>query len=149
MDMPPGLEKHIDLTAQIIAACYEVHNNLGAGLEERFYRDALLHELSLNGISAEKERVFGVRYKGIHLGGHRVDLIVENKVVVELKAVSGRLLDIHFAQTLSELNVSGLSVALLVNFGGKSVQVRRFEKRTGDKPPDGKISKSPNPGAQS
>ncbi len=127
--MPKGLTKHTELTQEIIAACYEVHNNLGPGLEERFYRDALLYELSLRRISTEKEKSFAVSYKGKHIGGHRIDLIVDDKVLVELKAVSGRLLDIHHAQTLSELNVSGLPVALLVNFGGKSVQVRRFEKR--------------------
>jgi GxxExxY protein len=133
--MPQGLEKHTKLTSQIIAACYEVHNTLGPGLEERFYRDALLHELSLMGITAETEKMYGVQYKGVSLGGHRVDLVVENKVIVEMKAVRGRLLDIHFAQALSEMNVSGLPVVLLVNFGGKSVQVRRFEKRVNKEPP--------------
>ena len=127
--MPKGLTKHTELTQEIIAACYEVHNNLGPGLEERFYRDAMLHELTLRGISTEKEKSFAVSYKGVNIGSHRIDLVVEEKVLLELKAVSGNLLDIHIAQTLSELNVSGLPVALLVNFGGKSVQVRRFEKR--------------------
>ena len=75
--MPKGLEKHTALTSQIIAACYEVHNILGPGLEERFYRDALLHELRLSGLSAEKEEEFSVKYKGVHLGKHRADIVVE------------------------------------------------------------------------
>jgi GxxExxY protein len=128
--MPEGLKKYTELTSAIIAACYEVHNEIGPGLEERFYRDALLLELSLRGISTQKEKSYSVEYKGVDIGAHRIDIVVEDKVLLELKAVSGKLLDIHIAQTLSELNVSGLPVALLINFGSKSVQVRRFEKRT-------------------
>lgn len=127
--MTKGFEKHTSLTRQIIAACFEVHNILGPGLEERLYRDALLHELELRGLSITKEKEFRVNYKSVNIGRHRVDLVVEDKILVELKAVSSKLLDIHFAQTLSELRVSGMQVALLVNFGNKSVQVRRFEKR--------------------
>jgi GxxExxY protein len=127
--MPKGLEKHTALTSQIIAACYEVHNILGPGLEERFYRDALLHELRLSGLSAKKEEEFNVKYKGAHLGKHRADIVVEGRILLELKAVSGKLLAIHSAQALSELRVSGLPVILLVNFGSTSVRVRRFEKR--------------------
>lgn len=101
---------------------------LGPGLLERFYRDALLHKLALQGLQAEREQEFLVSYKGQMLGAHRIDIIVENKVIVELKAVKGKLLDVHKAQTLSELRISQLEVALLVNFGESSVQVRRFER---------------------
>jgi len=127
--MPRGLEKHVELTQQIIAACYEVHSILGPGLEERFYRDALAHELALRGFECRREQEFTVEYKGKALGTHRVDLIVEGKVLIELKAVTGRLLSVHVAQTISERRVSGLSVALLVNFGETSVQIRRLESR--------------------
>ena len=125
--MTKRFTKHVDLTKEIIAACYEVHNILGPGLEERFYRDALLHELGIRGLKAVKEREFAVDYKGMNLGSHRVDLIVEDKVIVELKAVAGRLQKVHIAQTVSERQVSKLTVALLVNFGDTSVHVRRFE----------------------
>jgi GxxExxY protein len=124
-----GLEQHTDLTREIIAACYEVHSVLGPGLEERFYRDALCHELKLRGMRVQTEREYSVTYKGRPLGIHRVDLVVEDKVLIELKAVTGRLQDIHVAQTVSERQVSGLPVALLVNFGDTSVQVRRLERR--------------------
>lgn len=144
--MPKGLEKHTALTSQIIAACYEVHNILGPGLEERFYRDALLHELRSRGLSAEKEEEFNVIYKGAHLGKHRVDIVVEGRILLELKAVSGKLLAIHSAQALSELRVSGLPVILLVNFGSASVRVRRFEKRNVNEISTKEIPKSPNPG---
>ena len=83
----------------------------------------------MRGLSVSNEQVYDVFFKGEHIGGHRIDLVVEDKVLVELKAVAGKLLDIHYAQALSELNVSKLPVALLVDFGGKSVKVRRFEKR--------------------
>lgn len=121
--------QHIDLTKQIIAACYEVHNTLGPGLLEKFYRDALLHELTLNGLKVTCEKEFIVEYKGKRLGKHRVDLIVEDKVLVELKAVEGNLLDVHKAQTISERQVTKMPVALLVNFGDTSVQIRRFESK--------------------
>jgi GxxExxY protein len=127
--MPQGLEKHVGLTQQIIAACYEVHNILGPGLEERFYRDALTYELELRGLECRREKAFKVEYKGKALGTHRVDLIVEDKVLVELKAVTNRLLPVHVAQTISERRVSKLPVALLVNFGEASVQIRRLESR--------------------
>jgi GxxExxY protein len=127
--MPRGLEKHTELTQQIIAACYEVHNVLGPGLEERFYRDALACELELRRLEVHREQEFEVAYKGHLLGIHRADLVVEDKVLVELKAVAGKLLNVHIAQTISERRVSKLPVALLVNFGDTSVQIRRFESR--------------------
>jgi GxxExxY protein len=127
--MTEGLERHLELTQQIIAACYQVHNILGPGLEERFYRDALAYELALRGLQSSREQEFAVEYKGQPLGLHRVDLIVEDKILVELKAVTGKLLGVHLAQTISERRVSNLPIALLVNFGDASVQVRRFEGR--------------------
>lgn len=127
--MTKGLEIYVELTRQIIAACYEVHNILGPGLEERFYRDALAHELELQGLTTRREQEFVVEYKGKRLGLHRVDLIVEDTVLMELKAITGKLLDVHVAQTISERNVSRLPVALLVNFGNTSVQIRRLESR--------------------
>jgi GxxExxY protein len=119
--------KFVELTKAVIGACYEVHNILGPGLEERFYRDALAYELELRGLKVQREQEFVVTYKQKVLGSHRADLVVEGKVLVELKAVMGKLLPIHEAQTVSEREVSRLPVALLVNFGDSSVQVRRFE----------------------
>jgi GxxExxY protein len=126
--MAKRFTKHIDLTKEIIAACYEVHNVLGPGLEERFYRDALFHELGLRGLKTTKEKEFSIEYKGMPIGSHRIDLIVEDKVIVELKAVAGRFQRIHIAQTVSERQACGMSVALLVNFGDTSVQIRRLEE---------------------
>jgi GxxExxY protein len=127
--MPRGLEKHTDLTREIIAACYEVHSVLGPGLEERFYRDALSQELEARGIITRREQEYAVKYKGRVLGIHRVDIVVEDKVLIEIKAVTGQLQDVHVAQTISERRVSELPVALLINFGDISLQVRRLESR--------------------
>jgi GxxExxY protein len=124
-----GLEKHVELTEKVIAACYEVHKILGPGLEEKFYRDALAYELELRGIPCQREQEFLVEYKGKPLGLHRVDVVVEGKVVVELKAVTGSLSSTFVAQTISERKVSRLPVALLVNFGEVSLQIRRLESR--------------------
>lgn len=129
-NMPEGLNKYLDLTEQLISACYEVHSVLGSGLEERFYRDALVHELGLRGLKARREQEYSVDYKGKCLGLHRIDLIVEDTVLVELKAVVGKLMNVHVAQTISERRVSHLPIALLVNFGETSVQIRRLEARS-------------------
>jgi GxxExxY protein len=127
--MNKGMEKPVGLTEQIIAACYEVHKILGPGLEEKFYRDALAYELELRGIPCSREQEFMVEYKSRPLGLHRVDLVVDGKVVVELKAVTGQLSSTFVAQTISERRVSKLPVALLVNFGEASLQIRRLESR--------------------
>jgi len=127
--MSRGLEKHVELTEQIIAACYEVHKILGPGLEEKFYRDALAYELELRAIPCAREEEFLVEYKGKPLGLHRIDLVADGKVVVELKAVTGALSSTFVAQTISERKVSRLPVALLVNFGEVSLHLRRLESR--------------------
>lgn len=127
--MGRGLSKYAELTSKIIGACFEVHKILGPGLQERFYRDALAHELELRGFKVQREQAYTVEYKGRELGVHRLDLVVENTVLLELKAIEGKLLDIHIAQTLSERRVSKLPVALLINFGDASVEIRRLERR--------------------
>ncbi len=127
--MSRGFEKHIELTEKIIAACQEVHRILGPGLEERFYRDALMIELGLRGVKCRSEQEFTVEYKGRPIGSHRIDLLVEDKVLLELKAVSGQLSSLFVAQTISERRVTKLDIALLVNFGEVSLQVRRLERR--------------------
>ncbi|MGQ9683508.1 MAG: GxxExxY protein [Anaerolineae bacterium] len=123
---------HVDLTRRIIAACQEVHSVLGPGLEERFYRDALLAELQDRGMCCAVEAEYPVSYKGRVLGKHRVDMVVEGKVLLELKAVPGPLPRIFVAQAISERRAARLPVALLVNFGDVSLQVRRLEDRTSD-----------------
>ena len=127
--MTSGLEYYTDLTEDIINAAFEVHRILGPALEERFYRDALAFELQLRGHKVDMERPFPVSYKGKLLGEHGVDIVVDDKVVVELKAVASEILPVHVAQTISERRVSGLKVALLLNFGNTKLLIRRIEAR--------------------
>jgi len=104
------------ITGNIIKAAIEVHKHLGPGLLESAYEECLCHELHLMGLSFEKQRDLPVEYKGIKLDcGYRLDLVIENKVIVEIKAVD-RILPIHEAQVLTYLKLSGLKVGLLVNF---------------------------------
>jgi GxxExxY protein len=106
------------LTEAIIGAAIEVHRLLGPGLLESIYEEALCHELSLRGIPVQRQVEVDVVYKGIAIKGQKLDLLVADEVVVELKAVS-KLPDVATAQTLSYLKATGLKRALLLNFGEK------------------------------
>jgi GxxExxY protein len=107
---------HQDLTEKIIGAAIEVHRALGPGLLESIYQICLAHEMSLRGLRFEKEKPLPVEYKGIRLeSGYRLDFIVDDKVVVELKAVDS-LHDVHKAQLLTYLKLTGCKVGLLLNF---------------------------------
>ena len=106
------------LTEAIIGAAIEVHRLLGPGLLESIYEEAICHELGLRGLLVERQVEAKVVYKGIVIKGQRLDLLVEKKVVIELKAVS-KLSDVAIAQTLSYLKATGLKRALLLNFGEK------------------------------
>lgn len=105
-----------ELTEQIIAAAIEVHRHLGPGLLESAYEECLCKELDLRHIAFQKQVALPVEYKGIKLDcGYRMDLVIEHRVVFEIKAVEA-LLPIHEAQMLTYLRLSGMHVGLLVNF---------------------------------
>jgi GxxExxY protein len=104
------------LTEQIIGAAIQVHRELGPGLLESSYEACLCHELFLNNLKVERQKAVPIFYRGIRLdAGYRLDLVVENQVIVEIKAVS-ELLPIHEAQLLSYLKQSGGGRGLLINF---------------------------------
>ena len=104
------------LTRQIISAAMEVHRELGPGVLESAYQACLSHELTLRGLSFRQQVEISVAYKGIKLDcGYRIDLIVSEKVVVELKSVQ-EVLPVHEAQLLTYLRLSGLRIGLLFNF---------------------------------
>jgi GxxExxY protein len=111
------LNKKIDvLTSEIIGAAIEVHRHLGPGLLESTYEACLTHELKLRELKAENQKSLPLVYKGITLdNGYRLDLIVEDQVIVEIKSVKA-LLPIHEAQLLSYLKLRGGGVGLLINF---------------------------------
>lgn len=106
------------LTEQIIGAAIEVHIHLGPGLLESIYEEALCHEFSLRGILFERQVAVDVVYKSKRIKGQRIDILVADEVVVELKSVS-RLQDVFTAQALSYLRSTRLKRALLINFGEK------------------------------
>lgn len=105
-----------EITERIIGACIEIHRQLGPGLLESAYEECLCHELALTGLRFERQKPLPVSYKSVHLDcGYRLDLVVEGKVIVELKTVD-QLAPIHDAQILTYLKLSGLTVGLLINF---------------------------------
>ncbi len=104
------------LTGAVIGAAVEVHKTLGPGLLENAYEECLCHELHLRDIPFKRQIAVPVSYKGIKVDcGYRLDLLVDDKVVVELKAVE-KLLSVHEAQLLTYLRAMGKRVGLLVNF---------------------------------
>lgn len=104
------------LTEQIIGAAIEVHRELGPGLLESAYSACLAHELMLRGLKVEREKKLPIRYKNLTVeSGFRLDLLVEQKVIVESKAVD-RLHPIYEAQLLTYLKLTGCKVGLLINF---------------------------------
>jgi len=111
------MDPHLnDLTYEIIGAAIEVHRALGPGLLESTYRECLCRELSLRGVSFRREWAVPVKYKGIRLDcGYRIDLLVADLVVVELKAVEA-LAAVHDAQLLTYLRMGGWKLGLLINF---------------------------------
>ena len=107
---------HEELTEKIIGAAIEVHRGLGPGLLESAYEECLCHEFHLRRISFERQRPLPVEYKGVKLDcGYRLDLIVENKVILEIKCVE-HVLPVHEAQLLTYLKMTGMKVGLILNF---------------------------------
>lgn len=108
------------LTKKIIGAAIEVHRELGPGLLEAIYEEALCHEFDLRGIKYQRQVEIDVLYKGKVIKGQRLDLIVENEVIVEIKSLS-KVPEIASAQVLSYLKATNLKRALLINFGLKTL----------------------------
>lgn len=107
---------HGDITEKILSSAHKVHSRLGPGLLERPYRVCLGHELERQHVSFEAEKSLPIVYDGLTIAlGYRVDFLVEDAVVVEIKAVEA-ILPIHEAQLLSYLKLSGKRVGLLINF---------------------------------
>ena len=104
-----------ELTERIIGCAIAVHRALGPGLLESVYVGALCIELAHEGISYERERRVPLEYRGASIGDYRIDLVVENRVIIEIKSVV-RLEPVFGAQVLTYLKISGLRVGLLLNF---------------------------------
>ena len=113
-----------ELTEKIIGAAFEVHNTLGAGFLEKVYQYALVKELKLQGYQAEPEVKIPVYYKDELVGDYSADILVEGRIILELKALSS-LTGEHEAQLLNYLKATNLKVGLLINFGTNRVQIKR------------------------
>ncbi|HJY62705.1 MAG TPA: GxxExxY protein [Ignavibacteria bacterium] len=108
-----------ELTEKVIGCAIKVHKELGPGLLELTYKECLYYELNQLGIKAEKEKPMPLVYYDVKLDcGYRVDLLIENKLIVELKSVN-KLTDVHKAQVLTYLKISGCKLGLLINFNVK------------------------------
>lgn len=118
--------KHKDITEKIIGGAFEVHKFLGNGFQEVIYQRALAYEMRLADLQFHREIEQEIFYKELQepIGTRRADFVVEEKILVELKAVK-ELDDDHLAQILNYLKAYKLEVGLLINFGGKSLKFKR------------------------
>jgi GxxExxY protein len=108
--------KYEELTEKIIKSAIEVHKALGPGLLENAYKECLFYKLCKDGLNVEKEKELPLVFEGINLDcGYRIDLLVENKIVIELKSVK-KIEDIHLAQILTYLKLGKFHVGLILNF---------------------------------
>jgi GxxExxY protein len=113
-----------DLCTRVIGAAFEVSNVLGAGFLEKVYENALLHELRLRGIHAEPQKRMRVNYKGRPVGVYLADILVEGRLLLELKCCDAFAPE-HMAQCLNYLRAAGLHLALLLNFQKPEVDIKR------------------------
>jgi GxxExxY protein len=116
---------HDALSEQILGSVFKVSSRLGIGFSEKVYENALVHELTKNGLKVEQQKDLEVWYDGIVVGNFTVDLLVGGRILVELKAVRA-LDDLHMAQALNYLRSSGQGVCLLINLGTPKPEIRRL-----------------------
>ena len=119
--------KYSDITGKVIGCAMEVHKELGCGFQELIYQRCLGIEMQKQGLSFEREKEQTIFYKDVEVGTRRVDFLVENKVMVELKAIN-ILEQVHMAQAINYLEAFQLEIGLLINFGGKSLEYKRVIK---------------------
>lgn len=117
-----------EITGAIFNASFEVSNGLGAGFLESVYEKALIVALAQRGLNVSAQVPLKVRFRNVIVGDFFADLIVEDKVLIELKAVS-RVLSEHKAQVINYLNATGIETGLLLNFGNPRVEYYRLHKR--------------------
>jgi GxxExxY protein len=117
--------KHWDITQKIIECSMNVHNSIGCGFQEIIYHNALRIEFTHQHMLHKGEVDIPIFYRGIQVGTRRVDFIVNDLVMIEIKACS-ELLDVHFAQAINYLEASRFEIGLLINFGSEKLQIKRL-----------------------
>ena len=126
-----GERLHGDLTGVIIGCAYAVSNELGSGFLESVYENALLVALEQAGVAARSQQPIAVHFRGRPVGEFYADLLVADKVLVELKAVKA-IAPEHQAQIINYLNATGIGVGLLINFGNPKLEIKRFTRSRGN-----------------
>jgi GxxExxY protein len=120
--IPSPLSDELELlVTKTIGCCVAVHKELGPGLLETVYARAVRIELGLSGMTFDSERLVPISYRGVYLCNQRLDLVVQEQIIVELKSVE-RLNPVHRAQVVSYLRTTGLRIGLLVNFNVSAIQ---------------------------
>jgi len=127
LDLPDQPLVHEELSKQVIGAAMEVLNSLKPGLDERLYENALVIELRERGLQIEQQRSFPVDYKGTNIGTLIPDLIVDGRVIVDAKVVTA-FNDSHIAQMTGYLAITGLRLAILLNFKSARLEWKRVVK---------------------
>jgi GxxExxY protein len=122
-----------DLTRRILESSFEVSNELGVGFLESVYENALCVALAQKHLEVERQKTLNVMFRGVTVGVFKADIVVEDKVIVELKVVEN-LRNEHFAQLLNYMKAGELRVGMIVNFGNPKLQYRRFDNRFLDEP---------------
>jgi len=116
-----------DITERIIRCAFKVHNNLGNGFQEVIYQRALAYEFAKENLIFEREKEMDIYYDDIKIGNRRVDFLVDNDIMVELKALVA-LEAVHTAQAINYIEAYKVMIGLLINFGAKSVEIKRYIK---------------------
>ena len=119
-----AIMKYEDLTRKIIGCAMQVHRTLGNGFQEVIYQRALAIEMRMEGLEFEREKEMTIFYRDYVIGKRRADFFVEEKIMVELKAVI-RLEDVHLNQAMNYVEAYSMEVGLLINFGAKSLEFKR------------------------
>ena len=120
--------KYSALTEKIIGCAMKVHSTLGNGFQEVIYQRCVAIEFGKNKLTYEREVEMPIYYEGEHVGSRRVDFLDDDKISVELKAVT-RLEDVHLAQAINYLEAFNLEVGLLINFGARSLEFKRLQNK--------------------
>lgn len=120
--------KEEELTKKIIGIAMAVHREIGPGYPEHVYHSAMIIALSQDGLLFESEKEIDIYFRNNLISNFRLDLVIENRVVIELKAVVGEMPNIFKTQTISYLKASGIEVGLLINFGNDSLEVKRLAR---------------------
>lgn len=118
--------KESDLTQKIIGIAMRIHREIGPGFQERIYYKAMVFALNKENLNIESEKEYNIYFDDTRIGTFRADLVIENKVIIELKAVVGEMPKIFQTQTISYLKASGLEIGLLINFNNQSLEVKRL-----------------------